>query len=139
MVRSSCPWRRSTVIGKVSIDDPSVAPETHHGWPVARPKLSPVGCTATRKRAGGVTPVSVAMSSRDLRTSVVTAVRSDSSLAGNARATSEGANGAGGATGAKCGGAEGAGAEGAGADGAGLRVGEAEAVVVTCVGGIGPI
>ena len=36
---------------------PSVAPDTHHGWPVARPKLSTVGCAVTRNRAGGTVPM----------------------------------------------------------------------------------
>ena len=59
MVRSSCPCCRSVVSGRRSIAAPSVAPETHHGWPVARPKLSTVGCTVTRTRAGGMAPVAL--------------------------------------------------------------------------------
>ena len=40
-------------MGNRSMAVPSVAPDTHHGCPVARPKLSTVGCTVTRTVAGG--------------------------------------------------------------------------------------
>src|SRR5262245_61732640 len=78
-------------MGSVSIDVPSVAADTHHGWPVVRPKLSTVGCTVTRKRDGGVTPVALAISSRAIRTSPISMSRSFSSPDGKARATSGGA------------------------------------------------
>src|SRR5215207_7289662 len=66
---------------------PSVAPETHHGCPVARANASTVGCTVRRIEAGGLTPALAAIVSRAERTRVLTWTRSASSDAGSAMRT----------------------------------------------------
>ena len=79
------PRWRSTARGSSSIARPSVAPATHHGWPVARPKLSTVGCTVSVIAVGSGSPARLAISVRARRTRPVTIARSLSSAAGSAR------------------------------------------------------
>ena len=66
--RLELPRRRNSSSGTRSMAVPTVAPVTHHGWPVAWPNASTVGCTWIVSTGGAGTSARPATSSRVCRT-----------------------------------------------------------------------